>query len=647
MAIFNTNLPTYKSSKPLNEEWKTFRKGLNLILRPTELGNDELAVAENILLTGSGVPTGRWGALAYFTAGTTGTIRGFGTYKNNTQTQNDLLALSDAGYLVKKNSSSSTVITGQSWPSGTMIHAEQLGGKTHIVSQDVVFTSYDGTNLSVFATISAPTGLYATNFSGATGPNEVSYSIVAIGANGGQSTPSAQYVLASLPNDLSRTQINLFWSAPSAATISGYEIYRGPQGDRTLLASVGPNTTRYVDLGDPASETIQEPLINTTGGVRSQFIKKYKDRLLVVDKSDPNKLMISGRFPFHTNFSWLNGGGYIYIDPDSGDNITGIEVQPIADRIVVYKEHSSFLVELKLTTVGNFTLLDPDYVPISTAVGCSSQDTIATVENDTFYFGRSGLYVTGYEPNFLNIIRTNEISAKIRPYLELLNDTDYTTANAFYIDHKYILSFPQRKEMMVYDRERGAWLGPWKLPFGVSHMKLYLDSSGTEKWVIGSYEDNQVYTFDTATNSDDGEIITKTLRTKKTYFGDFSTLNIVTFFYILFRNIIGTTTVNILVEDRDGATSAVKSFTITGSATAGSTGWGTDSWGTFEYGLSNNTEAVVTSEELTRWGSLFKEARNVQLEVASIEANSNFELLQAKISARKQGIGSLASSQRV
>lgn len=644
---FNQRPERYQPRKSVNEEWTTFRKGLNLLLRPTELANEELAVADNILLTGSGVPTGRWGVITYFTANATGTIRGFGEYKDNAGTQNDLLALSDQGFLVKKNGAGSDVITGQSWPSGSLIHTEQLGKKTHIVSKDVVFTSYDGANLSVFATISAPTGLYATNYSGATGPNAVSYKIVAIGANGGQTSPSTNYVLASLPNDLSRTQINLFWTAPSASTLSGYEIYRGPQGDETLLASVSPNSTSYIDLGDAASETVEAPLINTTGGVKSQFIKKYKDRLLVVDQSDPNRLMISGRYPFHTNFSWLNGGGYIYIDPDSGDNITGIEVQPIADRIVVYKEHASYLVELKTITVGNFTLLDPDYVPISTSVGCSSQDTIVTVENDTFYFGRNGLYVTGYEPNFLNIIRTNEISAKMRPYLDTLNNTDYTTANAFYVDHKYILSFPQKKEMLVYDRERGAWLGPWKLPFGISHMRKYLDISGTEKWVIGSYEDNQVYVFDGATNSDNGSIITKTLRTKKTYFGDFSTLNIVTFFYILFRNIIGTTTVNILAEDRDGATSSIKTFTITGAATAGSTGWGTDGWGTVKYGISNNTTAVVASEELKRWGSLFKEAANIQIEVTSIDANSNFELLQAKLSGRKQGVGSLSSSQRV
>ncbi len=647
MAKFNTQPVQFKKARTVDEEWTTFRKGLNLLLRATELGNDELAKADNIMLVGSGVPTGRWGSIKYFTAGSTGSIRGFATFKNNSGSQNEILALSDEGYLVKKNGSSSTVITGQSWPSGSIIHSEQLGGKAYLVSKDVTFTEYDGTDLSAFATISAPTGVSATNFSLASGPNRVSYEIVAVGPNGGQTNPSVNYVLADLPNDLSLTQVHLFWTAPSAATLSGYEIYRGREGDETLLASVPPGTTKYIDNGAAASQTIVAPLTNTTGGVKSAFIAKYKDRLLVVPEDDPNKLMISGRYPNHTKFSWLDGGGYIYIDPDSGDNITGIAVQPIADRIVIYKERSSYLVELSLVTVGNFTVLDPQYTPISTAVGCSNQDTIATVENDTFYFGRDGLYVTGYEPNFLNIIRTNEISAKIRPYLNLLNATDYQTASAFYIDKKYILSFPQRKECMVYDRERGAWLGPWKTPFGISHMKKYVDSTGTEKWVIGSYNSNQVYTFESSVNSDDGVTIIKTLRTKKTPFKDWTVLNIIQFFYFLFRNIKGTTTVNILIEDRNGTTSVGKSFTITGAATAGSTGWGMDGWGLAKWGLSNSTTAITASEELTRWGTMFKQARLMQVEISSTEPNSNFEVLEIKVTAAKQGKGSLSASQRV
>jgi hypothetical protein len=229
----------------------------------------------------------------------------------------------------------------------------------------------------------------------------------------------------------------------------------------------------------------------------------------------------------------------------------------------------------------------------------------------------------------------------------MLNDDDYSTATACYIDNKYILSFPLRKELLVYDRERGSFVSKWSTPFGISKIMRYIDSSGSEKWVVGSYDSNQVYTFDASSNSDDGTTIIKTIRTGKNSFEDWTSLYILKFFYVLFRAIVGSTTVNILVEDRAGATSTVKSFTITGAEVAGSTGWGMDTWGSVKWGQSKSTTAVVASDEITRWGSLFKQSRLFQIEVTSTAANSNFELLGIKMTASKQSSGALSSSQRV
>jgi len=647
MPSIPTSIPPYKPQKDAEAEWNSCRKGLNLLLRPTELGRDELAKADNIMLVGSGVATGRWGTEVFFTANTTGSNRGFGTYKSNDGTTDDFFALTDEGYLAKKSNSSYTVITGQSWPSGSTIHTEQLGGSSYIVAPDTVFTKYAGSGLTLFTKIDSPTGLSATNFSGVTGSNRQSYKVVAIGENGGQTLPSTPYVLNGLPTDLTTTQVKLFWTAPSCATMSGYEVYRGSLGDETLLAQIDAGITTFTDKGDDASQLVLAPNTNTTGGVKSNFICKYKDRLLTVDASEPNKLLISGRYPYHTKFSWYDGGGYIFIDPDSGDNITGIVVQPIADRIVVYKAHASYLVDLQTIQIGNYYILDPQYQPISNAVGCTSQETIATVENDSFYFGRNGVYVTGYEPNFLNIIRTNEVSAKIRPYLALLNEQDYETACGIYIDNKYILSFPQRKEMVVYDRERGAWVGPWSLPFGVNHMKKYIDNSGNEKWVLGSADDNKVYNFNVSVNNDDGITIAKTLRLNKEDMGEWTTLKIIEFFYFLFRNITGETTVNVLLEDKDGNTSVGKTFTISGAEVGGSTGWGFDLWGTAKWGQTNAFSFNVATGEVSPWGTLFKQAKYLSLEIITTKAGSNFEFLKANVTGKMQSKGALASGSRV
>lgn len=644
----NTRPTAYRPRKDLAAEWDTFRKGLNLLLRPTELGRDEYAQGDNIMLVGSGVPTGRWGTSPYFTVNATGSIRGFATYNNLTSLTNEIIALSDQGYLAKKNGTASTVITGQSYPSGSIVRSEQLGGYTYFVSKDVPLTRYNGGGLAIFDTLSVPTGLYVTNISGVSGPAQYSWKVVTLGVNGGQTTPSTNIILGNLPQNLALTQINLSWSAPSAAAsmINGYEIYRGLPGDETFLSSVNASVTRYTDFGDAASESITPPISNTTGGLKSEFVVKFNDRLLMVDKDDPTKLMISGRYPNQSKFSWSDGGGYVYLSPDDGQKITGIDVQPGSDKIVVFKDFSSYAVQLNIVSVGNYALLDPTYIPVSTSVGASNFETIQRVENDIFYFGRKGLYVVGYEPNFLNIIRTNEISAKMRPYLALLNDSDYTTANAMYVDNKYILSFPNRKEMLVYDRERGSFAGIWKLPWGIARMKKYEDGTGTERWVLGSAETNQVYTFERSVNSDNGTTITKTLLTNKEAFNSWSLLKIIKLFYILFRNITGEVNVNIIGEDRNGATSTIKTFTISGAAISGQTGWGINTWGSSQWGKTIGS-IITTTDELKRWGTLYKQISTVQIEISCTAAASNFELLKVKTTASAGQEGSLPASLKI
>jgi len=648
MPQLNTNIPAYKRRKDLEAEWRTFRKGLNLLLRPTELGRDEYAQGDNIMLIGSGVPTGRWGTSTYFSVNSTGTIKGFATYNNVLSLTNELLALSDQGFIVKKNGTSSTVITGQSFPSGSIIRSEQMGGFTYLVSKSRALTRYNGTGLSVFATISPPTIGNATNMSGASGTYIWSWVVTALGANGGETNPSSRILLPNLPQDLANTRVDVYWSAPSAASLAGYQIYRGLPGDETFLAGVGASTTRYVDVGDLASEIILPPLSNTTGGVESEFVNKdpVGDRLLMVDYKDPTKLLISGRYPNQSKFNWVDGGGSVYVGPDDGFPITGYEVQPGSSKITVFKEFASYAVELQTISIGDFVVLDPQVQPISTAVGCTSADSIQIMENDVIYFGRQGLYVVGYEPNFLSIIRTNEISARIRPYLALLNSTDYTTCCAMYVNNKYLLSFPARKELLIYDRERGSFAGIWKMPFGINKMIKYVDSSGTERWVLGSSDSNQAYTFEASINSDNGTTITKTLRLNKEAFNSWSLLKELQLFYVLFRNITGTVTINILSENRAGITSTIKSFTIEGAAISGKSGWGANTWGTKIWGDTKGT-TVTGSDEFTRWGELNKESRLVQIEISCTSSSSNFEFLGSRITASPQSEGSLSSAQRV
>jgi len=76
----------------------------------------------------------------------------------------------------------------------------------------------------------------------------------------------------------------------------------------------------------------------------------------------------------------------------------------------------------------------------------------------------------------------------------------------------------------------------------------------------GNADNNKVYNFNVSVNNDDGITIAKTLRLNKEDMGEWTTLKIIEFFYFLFRNITGETTVNVLLEDKDGNTSVGKDF---------------------------------------------------------------------------------------
>lgn len=649
MPTLDTRIPEYKPGRTLEAEYNNFRRGLNLLERPTELDRNTLSQSDNIMLTGSGVPTGRWGTGLYFTAGSSGRVRGLFDYRDPITSTAEIFALTDEGYIQKKDGSISTVVTGQSYPSGALARGEQLGGYTYIVSDQVPMVRYDGTSIESFVTISSPIDIAATNVSGVSGPAVYSWQVIAVSETGGKTTALGNTTLVDLPQDLADTLVRVSWNAPTlnASLVAGYEIYRGTQGNERLLAAVGPSTTSYEDTGAIPSNSVFPPEENTTGGYKSNLIRRVKDRLVMVDVNDPSLLVVSARYPDEVKTSWLAGGAAAYIAPNDGFKITGIEPQPGSDRIIVFKETASYSVSLNLVSIGSFdNLLSISYEQISNAVGCSSPDTIQTVENDVFYFGSKGLYVVGYEPNFLSIIRTNEISARMRPYINRLGEEDFTTAVSFYVNNKYILSFPRRKEMLVYDRERGAFAGIWRLPFGVSAMKLFVDETGNEKWVLGSYEDNKVYTFEPSLNSDSGTTITKTIRTNKESFGVWDQLKIVQLFHVLFRKISGTVTINILGEDRNGVTSTVKSFTITGSEFSSGGGWGSALWGAYDWG-ETIADPIEVGEEVPRWSQLFKSLRLIQIEVTTSEPNSNFELLNMKMTATSQGPGSLSSSQRV
>lgn len=620
------------------------------MLRENEIGGDEMTQATNLLLIGSGVPTKRWGSQDYFLSGATG----YGRFLMPVKDKNgniDVLSMTDWGILTKKSGASYTPITGASWASGYNLGGAELGNEVYIVSENREWVKYNFSTLIAFPTIARPTGLSATNISGVSGTTTWSWRVSGSSVSGGETLASTNISLASLPTNLSKTTIRLTWTPISAASgdLLGYNIYRGAPGNEVWVGGTDINTTSFDDGGAPITESLRQvPLVDTTGGPKAKYIIRFQDRLILAGiPGEPTKVLISGRYPNHFRFDGFAGGSYCLVEPDSGEEITGLatyyQSSSSTQTIIVFKESSVWELKLSSITYGQYDVLVPTYRLLTGSQGCSSHYSIVSVENDIMFANRKGVYILRYEPQLLNVINANEISAKIRPFFEGLTDDDLTSCTAVYADKKYVLSFPISKQTVIFDRERLSFMGPWPTPFGIARWAKYVDASGMDRWIAIDSNDNMVTEFSKGFQDDKGQSINTIFKSKREDFGDWTMFKTINEVYMNFRNVLGSININIYIEDRSGNTISAKTFTITSTGSSGTSGMGTDLMGEFGMGESEN-DATVYAGELPKKSFIYKSSRIVQLEIRTTDATSNYELLGVKIIGIPQARGNSPSA---
>jgi len=645
MPTFLNRVPDYKGARDVAFEWDTFRKGLNTLLRENEIGKDELAQANNLLLKGRGVPTKRWGLKQYYTAGTTGAVRGLkGFYKSDGT--NELLAITDDGYLTKKNGSSFTVLNGVSFASGNDASMAQLYNTMYIVNSQRELVKYSSPTLVGFATLNVPIILSATNLSNATGTTTKSYRLSAVSNQGGETLGSTSFELPAQPavlGGIAGGVIRLSFTGVSLASIlEGFNIYGRDQGDWRFLAGIPATSTTYDDNGTAIpKEFTFPPTADSTGGPKAGIVKRFQDRLIYGKfPNDPSKILISGRAPNHEKYDLANGGNYIYIEQDAGDDIVTIET--FADRIIVFKQKSVWQITLTSEAIGNFFVTTPNLRLITASYGCIAPKSVVAVENDTYFLSKDGVYTLGYQQNYaVDQLRANGISVKIRPFFDNLTVSQKMGASATYHKKKYIIQFSGLDQQMVFDTERAAWTGPMNIDGNV--FEVYKDSDSNEHLLIGRDDGPTVDEYAENYTDDNGVAIETSMRTRQENFGDWSTFKNMKNLFFQFRNITGQANIDIRLERRSGLVVTAESLNIT--ANTGNSGWGADMWGSTMWGNSNVAGSAGTdSQQLIRWRKLNKLARSIQISIRTTEINDNYELLGIRGDAKPIGRAFLPSS---
>jgi hypothetical protein len=642
MPITSSNKRAFKPSKTLVSTWDSFRKGLNTLLRDSELSPEQAKQMQNLILEGKGVVTQRPGTQNLHQASTNGKVRGiFGSKVNGV---NELLAVSDDGWLTKKNSATFTRIDGASWASGYKVRMAQLRDKIYLVQSQRPMTRYDGTTLLSYTTLLSPVSLYATNISGVTGTFTYSWRVAGV-TDIGRTLASDPVVLANLPENLDRTIVRISWTPPSGASglVKSWEIYGREQGSQTRMTGVSPSSSTWEDDGSVVPSLISGlPDFNETAGPNAKYITKSVGKIIVANiGSKKSRIMWSGADINAGKFSWTVGGGYTDLDENDGTEITGM-VEVEENKVVVWKERSIF--QVKLTFNASLGVVEPLVTKITNEVGCMSADTIMPAINNHFFIGlRPGrgisLNTLGYEQNIAApILRTTEVTKVIAPDLEAVNLARLDDMFAVVYAGVYWWFFPVGSTSMRcygYDLERLSLNGPHTFPDNPVVGTVWYDDNGMPRFVYGDGDDGYVTEVSKSYGNDKGTDFQWSFTSKKEDFKlPFKLKTLLKAFIHLSDVQGGLVSTQIQIEKADGNISSASSFSL--DSPNQYAGFGSFKFGTKKFGHTDQASLSSTNTSEIRKYIDLNESNIVSSQFIITGTGVRAKIIETQLEARVQ-----------
>lgn len=640
-------IPEQKPNKPKRVDIKlnNFGKGLNTLVAPAQIRVDELAEAKNIVFQNEGAPSRRAGLDTYAnSSGGTATWLLTAYYPSNGDSE--LLKLEDG--ILKKllNTNNWQDITGASFTTGKVTDSTQLNDILYITNDSDALTKYDGSSLTTFSGISSPGSASATKGASLVSGNKQLNYLVSAENDVGETTTAAiaSYINVDVERSLwnpaatldDNKSVEVTWSTVTGA--SGYNIYVGAPGDELYVHTAkGETTDSWVDYGiNTPSQFKPAPLADTTTAPNGAIVERFKTALLIAG-GDPSRVWFSAGVDKPDSFNFGAGGGFVDISKNSDDgDITGIK--SYQNNAIIFKERSIWKFDF---TQGAF----PSVSNIIQNTGCVAPRTVVQVENDLFFLGRkpgrgAAIYVLGNEPNYLNVLRTNELTARVRSIMESINSAHYDKCHAIYWGNKYILFYPAGSSTiadsaLVYDRERVGFV-QWE-NFYSNDSVIFYDSNGKEHFLMVDGNDNRVTEYSDEYTTDKGTPIEWAFRTKEVDLEDPLLYKRFRWLDMRLRDVAGEITTEVITPKTTiRYTKQINSISLRtfyghvkhGKTTDGSTGFGS----TVDKAQGDVQRTIARRIPLKREGRN-SVARAVSLRLSGKKAESKLKLLDVYIEA--------------
>lgn len=613
-----------------------FDGGVNTIFSQTRLKKSEAAELTNMILIEDGVPDKRWGTEHF--GGVTWTNRPDGAweYRKTDGTRQLIVVADGSAWLVDPVAETKTEITGASFTVGSPCDAIQIETKLYICNGVDPLAIYNGTDLDTYTEIAAPAwgGTPLARGAGlSAGAITLYYRITAVN-NIGETVPNSEQSIAVDANrnvwSAADEYIDIDWAAVSGAV--KYIVYMSDASGFEVKLAETTDTAFRDDGSYSPNPYIEPPTSNTTGGPLFRKIGLCNNRIVGSDDIDnPWRVYYTGTGVNLGLFSSGYGGGWIDIEY-GGKAVckAPIEYQGLIHIFCKTDEGRGTIWQIPFegVVIGSELIQVPKPEKIISAIGCGDPRTIVYVENDVYFWNASnGVNVLGNEPGILDVLRTNELTSKIRNYLRALPNTGDKCA--YYYDKKVFFSYRTSSiagsdftGITIFDRERNCVIKPWSV--GVSQFLEYTDTSGITHF-LGIASDRLIE-FSENYQGDSGVAFAWDYLGPRFPVGkDFLEFARRFKAAIKLRSVSGSVAVVIYGTGKTGSFEAVATATIEGRLAQAGIGW--DLMGSFQLGDTEGSVVAYDSDSLVRYLWANSLVREIQIKISGSNINDRAIIL--------------------
>ena len=472
----------------LTFEIDNFKGGTNKFSNEARVAVNEALTSKNLMLVGDSQWQTRWGT-NYYGVALGANIDGSSEYVKSDGTTETIAVAGGVVYSSTDGGAWSS-ISGATFTAGLQCYFMQIAGFLYIANGTDSLARYNGTVLTTFTEISAPANLSGTASSGLSGTGFTYFAEVTALNSIGETTGSTE---ASCVVDEARDGWTLgdkiTWSWDAVSNANRYQLYiADEQGDEVLLTST--TSLSFVDDGTiELNPYVIPPEGNTTGAPKFKSMCVSGNRIWATNNGDDMyKVYFSGTGQYIGTFSDFYGGGWINLEK-GGREIPQVVVhyqsgQGEGRLTTLCKtpegKGAVWQIQISSATVGDTTFSIPSGTKVVGSFGTESILGVVQTENDIMFPNKRGWFNLGPKQNYFGILRTMEISSKIRNYWNSLQEGLIGNICSYFKDAKVFISVPTsatgNSRTIIFDTERGAWIVEWT--FGAKQFLEYTDTVG-------------------------------------------------------------------------------------------------------------------------------------------------------------------------